>query len=143
MPMTAERGVDAHLDTSTAIALLVADHEDHHATLEATHGMRLSLAGHAWFETFSVLTRMPPGVRRGPAVVHRLLAHNFSGSWFLDEQTSAGVADEVVRARMLGGAVYDALVGAAARRYDLPLITGDRRAIRTYNLLGVSARLIE
>src|SRR5664279_5002978 len=49
----------ALLDTSAAIALLVEDHEAHAATLEAVRGRRLGLAGHAWFETYSVLTRLP------------------------------------------------------------------------------------
>ena len=60
------------LDTSTAIALVVEDHEAHVATLEAVRGRRLGLAGHAWFETYSVLTRLPPGLRRSPADVIRL-----------------------------------------------------------------------
>ena len=43
----------ALLDTSTAVALIVEDHEAHHATLDQVRGRRLGLAGHAWFETYS------------------------------------------------------------------------------------------
>ena len=42
----------ALLDTSTAVALIVEDHEAHVATLDAVRGRRLGLAGHAWFETY-------------------------------------------------------------------------------------------
>ena len=49
------------LDTSAAVALVVEDHEAHAATLEAVRGRSLGLAGHAWFETYSVLTRLPDG----------------------------------------------------------------------------------
>ncbi|MDN5762207.1 MAG: hypothetical protein L0H41_07825 [Microlunatus sp.] len=42
-----------------------------------------------------------------------------------------------------GGAVYDALVGEAARIHDRRLPTRDRRALSTYPLLGVEFRLIE
>ncbi len=134
--------VDALLDTSTAVALLVADHEAHARTIEATRGMRLGLAGHAWFETYSVLTRMPAGLRRRPAQVIELLEHDFHGSWFLDPSATAALTDELGRLRISGGAVYDALVGAAARHHDQPLLTADRRALRTYDALGVRVRLM-
>jgi len=65
--------VDALLDTSTAIALLIADHDGHAATVEATRGMRLGLAGHAWFETYSVLTRLPGDLRLTPTDAARLI----------------------------------------------------------------------
>jgi len=56
----AERDV-VLLDTSAAIALIVEDHEAHSVTLNAVGGRRLGLSGHAWFETYSVLTRLPGG----------------------------------------------------------------------------------
>lgn len=46
------------VDTSVAISLLVTDHEHHDATVTAIGTDRLGLAGHAAFETFSVLTRL-------------------------------------------------------------------------------------
>ena len=47
------------LDTSVAIAVIVEDHELHASALEVVKGRRLGLSGHAWFETYSVLTRLP------------------------------------------------------------------------------------
>lgn len=152
MPTAAERGtrgrtstttVDALLDTSMAIALLVADHEAHARAVLATRGLRLGLSGHAWFETFSVLTRLPAGIRRSPVDVQRLLEHDFPGAWFLDPPATTALASELARLRISGGAVYDALVGAAARHHDRPLLTSDRRALRTYDALGVRVRLVE
>ncbi|MCY7417492.1 MAG: type II toxin-antitoxin system VapC family toxin [Chloroflexi bacterium] len=137
-----DRPVEALLDTSIAVALMVADHADHAHVIEVTRGMRLGLAGHAWFETYSVLTRMPAGLRRSPADIRRLLAHDFHGSWFLDVAAAVALTDELARLRIAGGAVYDALVGAAARHHDLPLLTSDRRALRTYDALGVRIRLV-
>ena len=133
---------DALLDTSTAVALLVADHEAHDRTMAAVRGLRLGLSGHAWFETYSVLTRMPPGIRRSPSDVQRLLEHDFPGAWFLDATAIASLTAELARLRLAGGAVYDALVGAAARHHDRPLLTSDRRALRTYDALGVRVRFI-
>jgi predicted nucleic acid-binding protein len=43
----------------------------------------------------------------------------------------------------VGGAVFDALVGAAAASTDRILLTRDRRARRTYDILGINYRFIE
>jgi hypothetical protein len=41
-----------------------------------------------------------------------------------------------------GGAVYDALVGAAARQHQRQLISGDARARPVYKALGVEIEII-
>jgi predicted nucleic acid-binding protein len=138
----AEETEVALLDTSTAIALIVEDHEAHAATLEAVRGRRLGLAGHAWFETYSVLTRLPAGLRRSPTDVGRLLAHNFPASGFLGETEAAALGSELADLGVSGGAVYDALVGAAARKHRRPLLSGDARARPVYEALGVEIRTI-
>ncbi|MGH2466716.1 MAG: type II toxin-antitoxin system VapC family toxin [Candidatus Limnocylindrales bacterium] len=125
------------LDTSAAIALVVEDHEDHLAVLEVVRGRRLGLAGHAWFETYSVLTRLPGGRRRSPADALRILAHDFPASVFLGEREAAQLGPDLDRSGVAGGAVYDALVAAAARQHDAPLLSGDVRARRVYESLGV------
>ena len=79
------------LDTSAAIALLVEDHEAHTVTLSAVRGRRLGLAGHAWFEAYSVLTRLPGGLRRSPADVADLLARDFPATEFLAADLAAGL----------------------------------------------------
>lgn len=132
----------ALLDTSTAVALVVEDHEAHVATLDAVRGRRLGLAGHAWFETYSVLTRLPPGLRRSPADALRLLARNFPASGFLGEAEAADLGGDIARLGISGGAVYDALVGAAARQHRLPLVSADTRARPVYEALGVEIELI-
>lgn len=133
----------ALLDTSTAIALIVEDHEAHAATLELARGRRLGLAGHAWFETYSVLTRLPGTLRRSPADVIRLLVHNFPASGFLGEAESVELGAELARLDVSGGAVYDALVGAAARQHRRPLVSGDARARPVYKAIGVEIQVIE
>jgi len=130
------------LDTSAAIALVVEDHDLHVATLHAVRGRQLGLAGHAWFETYSVLTRLPAGLRRSPADALRLLAANFPASRFLGEAEAADLGGELAGLRVSGGAVYDALVGAAARQHRLPLVSADARARPVYEALGVDIELI-
>lgn len=131
------------LDTSAAVALVVEDHEAHGAILDAVRGRRLGLSGHAWFETYSVLTRLPGGLRRSSADVARLLVHDFPASEFLGEDASAGLVAEIARLGISGGAVCDALVGAAARQHGRTLLSIDARARPVYDALGVRLRLLD
>jgi predicted nucleic acid-binding protein len=130
------------LDTSAAVALSVADHEDHETTAEKLAGRRLGLAGHAVFETFSVLTRLPPPARRSPATVTTLMSTNFPANRFLSARAAADLAGRLASLGVAGGAVYDALVGAAAVEHGITLASRDRRAADTYRLLGVDVELL-
>lgn len=140
---TSGRKPDVLVDTSVAVALSVADHEHHATVLRALDGKRLGLAGHAAFETFSVLTRLPPPARRSPAVVVRVLRENFPASRFLAADAAAALLDRLADAEVAGGSVYDALVGAAATEHGLRLVTLDRRALDTYRALGVDVEVVE
>ena len=130
------------VDTSVAVALAVADHDHHEATIRALGDRRLGLAGHAAFETFSVLTRLPSPARRTPATVAHLLAVSFPQSKYLGVRAATSLLDELSGFGIAGGAVYDALVGACAREHGLALATRDRRALETYRALGVSVELV-
>jgi predicted nucleic acid-binding protein len=139
------RGRGPHLlvDTSVAVAFAVADHDRHRATIDAVGERRLGLAGHAAFETLSVLTRLPPPARRTPATVVQLLATTFPHTRFLDAAVSASLLTELGGLGVAGGAVYDALAGTCAREHGLPLATRDRRALETYRLLDLDVELID
>jgi toxin FitB len=130
------------LDTSTALALMIEDHEGHAQVLAALRRKQLGLADHAWFETYSVLTRLPGGLRRSPTDALRLLTHNFPATAFLGETAAAALGEQLAARGISGGAVYDALVGAAARQHAQRLISSDARARPTYEALGVDAQLI-
>ncbi|HVF79606.1 MAG TPA: type II toxin-antitoxin system VapC family toxin, partial [Solirubrobacteraceae bacterium] len=117
------------VDTSVAVALVVADHEHHDDTFERSRGRRLGLAGHAAFETFSVLTRLPAPARRTGPVVARLLATSFPFTRFLGAKAGASLLQRLDSLGLAGGSVYDALVGAVAAEHRLPLATRDRRAL--------------
>jgi predicted nucleic acid-binding protein len=141
MPASGSRP-DLLVDTSIAVALTVADHEHHETTFQALANRRLGLAGHAAFETFSVLTRLPPPARRTPATVARLLAAGFPCSRFLGADASAALLGELNALGIAGGAVYDALVGASAKEHGLTLATRDGRALETYRVLDVHVELV-
>jgi len=140
MPTSAEP--DRLVDTSVAIALLVADHEHHEAVFSALGPLRLGLAGHAAFETYSVLTRLPPPARRTPAAAARLIAGSLPESRFLSADAAAALPGRLARRGVAGGATYDALVGAAAHEHGLRLCTRDRRAAATYRALEIEFELL-
>jgi predicted nucleic acid-binding protein len=130
------------VDTSVAVALTVADHEHHEATTAAVGGRRLGLSGHAAFETFSVLTRLPTPARRSPATVARLLAEAFPATKYLGSRAAASLLGDLGNASIAGGAVYDALVGACAIEHGLELATRDRRALETYRALDARVEVL-
>jgi predicted nucleic acid-binding protein len=134
---TEGRAPELLVDTSVAVALSVADHQQHEAVSRSLRGRSLGLAGHAAFETFSVLTRLPPPARRSPATIGRLLGMSFPHSRYLGARAATSLLDELGRLGIAGGAVYDALVGACANEHERPLATADRRALETYRALNV------
>ncbi len=142
MPDSGEGDPDLLVDTSVAVALTVGDHEYHQATSEAVGGRRLGLAGHAAFEAYSVLTRLPAPVRRTPAVVAWVLAVGFPATRFLSTGEAAALLARLDGVGIAGGSVYDALVGAAALQHGCTLVTRDRRALDTYRRLDVEVELL-
>lgn len=140
MPTSAEP--EFLVDTSVAVALSSEGHEGRAACRAVVEGRRIGLAGHAAFETYSVLTRLPPPARRTPAAVARILARNFPHTRFLGPDTAAELLSSLAGAGISGGSVYDALVGATAARLGVPLVTRDRRALGTYRALDVDVVLV-
>ncbi|TCK25380.1 type II toxin-antitoxin system VapC family toxin [Pseudonocardia endophytica] len=142
MTPTSADGPELLVDTSVAVALSTADHDARAACRVVVEGRRIGLAGHAAFETFSVLTRLPPPSRRTAAAVTRLLGANFPHTVFLDPDRAASLLERLPAAGLSGGSVYDALVGAAAVQAGVPLVSRDRRALGTYRALEVDVVLV-
>ena len=138
MPTSAEPLL---LDASAAVPLVLADHEAHAGTTSALAGRDLGLAGHAAFETWSVLTRLPGARRLSPTSAGRLLAADFPHSRQLGAARAQALLGALPDLQLAGGSVYDALVGAVAVEHDLVLVSRDRRAERTYARLGVHVML--
>jgi predicted nucleic acid-binding protein len=128
---TSRRIDDRLVDTSVAVALVVADHEQHESVSDGLVGRRLGLAGHAAFETFSVLTRLPGPARRSAEAVGRLLAANFPRTRFLGAGAALDLLGRLGPLGVSGGSVYDALVAATAAEHGVVLVTRDRRAVST------------
>lgn len=128
-------------DTSVLVAALAVWHEDHAASRRALAEVR-SVPAHVLIECYSVLTRLPAGHRIAPAMAGDAIG---ALSWKvvdLPDADKPALIAECAASEISGGAVYDALVGATARHHGLTLLTRDRRALRTYEALGVGFELM-
>lgn len=130
-------------DTSAAVAVVLPDHVHHQAARARLDAEVCGLAGHAAFEAYSVLTRLPNPNRLTPRAARTLLARRFTADRFLDAQASATLLAAISELGIVGGAVYDALVAATTIHHDLPLVTCDARAVETYRRLGARFELLE
>lgn len=130
-------------DTSVALAALDPQHEAHAPCRRALVELRPALAGHAAFETYSVLTRLPPPLRLTPHQAGHVLAAAFEPDCWLDAAESSQLRADLGGLGIVGGSVYDALVGRSAAANGRTLLTRDRRAERTYRAVGVAYELVE
>ena len=130
-------------DTSVAVAALDPTHEAHPACRRALVQRRPALAGHAMFETYSVLTRLPLPLRLTADQAASVLTQAFPADCWLDAPATRDLCERLADLDIVGGSVYDALVGQAAIANRRTLLTRDRRAERTYRSLGVEYRFVE
>ncbi|CAN5800365.1 type II toxin-antitoxin system VapC family toxin [soil metagenome] len=130
-------------DTSVAVAALDPNHEAHRACRAAVVELRPALAGHAAFETFAVLTRLPVPLRLSAAQASAAITGAFPEECWLASAEQAKLRGELAEYGIVGGSVYDALVGRGASAAGRSLLTRDRRAERTYRALEVAYRLVE
>ena len=139
LPTSAEHAL---VDTSAALALAHRESPFHLAARARLLACRRGMSGHAAVELLSVLTRLPPPHRLSPVAALRLEETNFPESRFLSATDTKHLLREFAELGLAGGALYDGLVGATARKHKLPLVTCDRRAEPTYRVLGVNYELL-
>lgn len=130
------------VDTSVAVAALDAAHAAHEPCRRAVQLRRPGLAGHAAFETFSVLTRLPGRLSIDAPTAADLVHRVFPLVYWLAPEAAHQLLARIGVVGLRGGAVYDALVGEAARVHGCVLLTRDMRAQRTYDLLGVHYEMV-
>ena len=130
-------------DTSAAVPLLVRSHTAHTAVRRRAAHRTAVLTTHSLAETYSVLTRLPGDARVTADDAVRLIEANFGPVLAVPATETAAVHRVLAPLGIAGGAVYDALVGLAARAADVPLVTRDARALGTYAALGVDVELCE
>lgn len=130
------------VDSSLAIAAVLADHEAHELAEEALAGSQRTIA-HVVTETYSVLTRLPPPHRLNPVDAADLIAARLPPARVtLEAERHASAPHALADAGVSGGATYDGLIALTALEHDLELLSRDRRAARTYRALGVRHQLL-
>jgi predicted nucleic acid-binding protein len=131
------------VDTSVAVAAALPWHESHEAARSALPRRKAPLLAQVAVETHSVLTRLPPPQRVAPVLVRDYLSETFAlPPVVLSPDGHVRLLGLVAGAPLIGGAVYDALVGATANEAGATLLTLDRRATAAYRLLGVDYQVI-
>lgn len=130
------------VDTSVAVPALMVDHEHHAACADFVRAERPGLGGHASVETYSVLTRLPFGLRLAPTQAVEVIGGAFPDQPHPSKGARAFLATAAASG-VSGGSVYDGLVALAARETGRGLATRDQRAIPTYRSLGVAVRVVD
>lgn len=130
------------VDTSVAVAALDSGHTAHGPCVAAVRQHRPALAGHAAYELFAVLTRLPGQLAIDAGDAASLIDRVFPEVVWLSAGASATLRARLATIGIIGGAVYDALVGEAARTAGRRLLTRDLRARRNYDLLGVDYEFV-
>jgi predicted nucleic acid-binding protein len=130
-------------DSSVVIAALAPWHEAHRPARAVIAEAEVRLPSHVAFETTSALSRMPQGRRIAPAVVLEALERGFTQPWLsMDTKGMRDALQRAVEAGVRGGALYDALIAATAAAHDAEILSADRRALGTYQAMGVAVRLL-
>lgn len=123
-------------DTSVLVPALLSWHPAHEECRAAVVEVAV-LPSHVFLETYSVLTRLPAphrvAARDAAAAIEALDLTGLT----LPAGESLALVTVLGRGSLGGGAVYDALVAATARHHGHELLTRDRRARATYDLVGV------
>jgi predicted nucleic acid-binding protein len=129
-------------DSSITIAAFVADHEARALAEDALKQCTTTIA-HVAIETYSVLTRFPSPRRLTSADAAALVDTRLPAAYAtLDASRCAKAPVQLAKAGVSGGATYDGLIALTALEHDLELLTRDRRAERTYRVLGVPYQLL-
>jgi predicted nucleic acid-binding protein len=125
-------------------ALAGPSYEGHERCVGAMRARSPRLICHVAFETTSVLSRMPEGLRIGAATVCDAIDRDFPDAWLaLDQDAQHACLRSAVDAGLRGGALYDALVAATAREHGATLLSADRRAREAYEAIGADVSYLQ
>ncbi len=130
------------VDSGVIVAAFASWHE-RHDTARQVMREPVEVAAHSLVESYSVLTRMPAPFRAPPQVVFTFLADRFAGPALeLPAAATLTLLGVLSQQSVVGGAVYDALIGATAISGGCVLVTFDERAARSYQAVGCPFQLL-
>jgi predicted nucleic acid-binding protein len=130
------------VDTSVVVAAFATWHQGHQVAISVL-ARKPRIPAHALIESFSVLTRLPVP-HRGPAdLVCQFLAEQFAAApLVLPGASFHGLLAKTIESNLIGGAIFDALIGETAKHAGATLLTRDKRAVQTYDRIGASFELV-
>jgi len=130
------------IDSSVLIPALQRSNVAHEEAMSVLRRGNLRIGAHVLMETYSTLTggRVRPRARPDLAVEALLRLPNPPLTLSPDGYLSA--LRRCAKNGVVGGAIYDALVAATAREAGARLVSRDRRAARTYEVMDVDYELI-
>lgn len=119
------------------VAALWSEHVLHR---DSAAGLRhaTALPAHVLAETYSTLTSL----RMRPSVTLTALRSLDLKALPLPPSAYLTVIARAADAGITGGAIHDAVVAATAKHHRYRLLSADRRAVRTYQTIGVDYEII-
>ena len=123
-------------DTSVVVPALTSWHESHDVARSAISDVD-RLPAHVVLESVAVLTRLPHGLAVPVDIAVAVIGEAFPDThWVLTSDEHRDLVARLGRSRLRGGQVYDALIGATAKRAGATLLSRDRRAQPAYRAVG-------
>ena len=130
------------VDSSIAIAAVLADHEAHELAEDALSRSTRTIA-HVAIESYSVLTRLPPPLRLGATSAVAILRARLPGAWVaLDADEHAEALQSLAAAQVSAGAAYDGLIALTARARGSGSCSPRTAARRAQRAVGARFRLL-
>lgn len=128
-------------DSSVLLPALSPLHPAHEVCLRAMARVG-HVPAHVLLETYSVLTRFGGENQVPPAYAAEVLTGQPWRTLQLPAEAYEPLLQSLAEADRPGGAVYDGQIAATAKHFGLLLLSRDRRAARTYELVGAEYELI-
>ena len=126
-------------DSTVIIAALANWHSFHDVAAKRLQKISTAIS-HSLAETFSTLTRMPRSQRVHPMQIKLYLEIQFKTE--VSSTSYLPAITELTNLGITGGATYDGLIALTARNAGMKLLSLDRRAIPTYEAVGVEFEIL-
>jgi predicted nucleic acid-binding protein len=130
-------------DSSVLIAASIPEHQFNRQAAAVLPAIRSTgrLIAHTMAETFSILTRQPTPhpPMRVLRYLDQFLEHEPIG---LPPTAYPKALKTMAENEIVGGSIYDGLIAATAAEAGLRLLSLDRRAVRTYAMLGADYEIL-
>jgi len=129
-------------DSSVLIPALQVGHPNHEEARKVLSRRQLRITGHVELETFAAMSSAAYKPRTSPSAAATAIAQLDSSPLTLSPQGYLDLIEKAGKGRLMGGAIYDALIAITAAQHGARLISRDKRAAATYKALGVDLEML-